>query len=285
MEYENCGNFGGIGDMETGHDRTGGESAYIRSQQKKWLCFNYGLVKGRIFYRVVNTNRNRKKLRGVLHIDIMDLSLVFSVMVGVCGTVLVHLSVTEQILKQWGQPLEEVIRQAVLNTPVLFPEKSSTLSSRVEDILSAGNWEGEAGEIERVVRTFPYQAYILENQRGIHGFNAVFYGGTLKNMAGQIGDSLFVLPSSIHEAILIPEKEGLCVAELQNMVHDVNRTSVSYDDFLSDNVYYYDREQDTIQIAGEFGSEIKDRKEYCPVKIGTGGKDCWFSGTGNICQI
>lgn len=282
MEYENFGNFESIGNMETGHGRTGGESAYIRSQQKKWRCFNYGLVKGRIFYRVVNTNRNRQKLRGALHIDIMDLSLVFSVMAGVCGTTLIHLSVTEQMLKQWGKPLKEVICQAALNTPVLFPEKSSTLSSRVEDILSVTDWEGEAGEIERVVQTSPYQAYILENRRGIYGFNAVFYGGTLKNMAGQIGDSLFVLPSSIHEAILVPEKEGVCVTELQDMVHDVNRTAVSHDDFLSDNVYYYDRKQDTIRIAGEFTSEMKDRKEYCPVKIGT---DCWFSGSGNSCQI
>lgn len=71
------------------------------------------------------------------------------------------------------------------------------------------------------------------------GATTVFYPGVLKELAEKHGTSLFLLPSSIHEFIVL-EDDGIYDAkELKDMVQEVNSSAVLPEDVLSDNVYYY----------------------------------------------
>ena len=51
-----------------------------------------------------------------------------------------------------------------------------------------------------------------------------------------------MLPSSVHEVIIVPEKAAVQKEELSVMVAEINRTQVDEEEILSDNAYYYDRE-------------------------------------------
>lgn len=53
-------------------------------------------------------------------------------------------------------------------------------------------------------------------------------------------EGYYLLPSSIHEFLIYPY-DGCTVENLLEVVKDVNRTLVSEIDFLSDNVYYFDK--------------------------------------------
>ena len=65
-------------------------------------------------------------------------------------------------------------------------------------------------------------------------------------------DTVCVLPSSIHEMIVAPVKEGTDLSdteELYSMVEDVNATAIPECDVLTTNVYTYSI-NDGLQIAG-----------------------------------
>lgn len=60
---------------------------------------------------------------------------------------------------------------------------------------------------------------------------------------------MIILPSSIHEVLLVVYEEELCMEELKEMVRHVNQTEVAKEEILSDNVYIYSRKTDKISIV------------------------------------
>ncbi len=75
----------------------------------------------------------------------------------------------------------------------------------------------------------------------------------LKTFANEKGCNLFVLPSSVHEILLICAEKEMCVAELKAIVSSVNRNPnlIEAEEVLSDSVYYYDCRIGEISIAKE----------------------------------
>ena len=70
----------------------------------------------------------------------------------------------------------------------------------------------------------------------------------LKKIADDWGCDLYILPSSVHEVIVLPDlKEE--VETLREMVCDVNENQVDKVERLSNSVYHYIRESDLIQLA------------------------------------
>ena len=76
---------------------------------------------------------------------------------------------------------------------------------------------------------------------GLRGAGTILYDGVLKRFAEKAGCDIYILPSSLHEVLLVPGTMKISVDDLKEMVKDVNRTVVSAEDFLSDNVYVYRR--------------------------------------------
>lgn len=84
--------------------------------------------------------------------------------------------------------------------------------------------------------------YVLTNESGNLGASALFYPDVKEKAAEMLGCGYYVLPSSVHECILVPESAGINEKELCDMVKQANRTVVEPKDVLSDNVYHYDRD-------------------------------------------
>ena len=77
----------------------------------------------------------------------------------------------------------------------------------------------------------------------------MFYSSKIKALADKLDSDLYILPSSIHELILIPVLENEEVETLREMVNQVNEESVENIDYLSDNVYRFNRNTEEICIA------------------------------------
>ena len=78
----------------------------------------------------------------------------------------------------------------------------------------------------------------------------MLYTDMLKQIAVQLkADSFFLLPSSVHEWIILPEWERDDVGYLREMVEEANRTAVADIDLLSNHVYRYDKNTDMVEIA------------------------------------
>lgn len=91
--------------------------------------------------------------------------------------------------------------------------------------------------------------YVLTNQRVSHGAAGILRKDLLEGFSKQIGGNFYILPSSVHETLLLADGPNIKAKELREMVQSVNREEVNKEEWLSENVYYYDREKGEPEIA------------------------------------
>lgn len=88
--------------------------------------------------------------------------------------------------------------------------------------------------------------YVLTNQYKLNGAASMFYPDVLKDFAAEQGTDLIILPSSIHEVILIPMEEGMKPDDFKHMIREVNSEEVEASEILSDHAYVYRQLEDKI---------------------------------------
>ena len=201
---------------------------------------NFSKVKTRICAKLISRERNRNLLKTVPYHEFLDLAVVYFVSVKEMdfASILIH----DNLLERWGVTEEELYSCAMQNTPLLFPENILPMSEVLKDMLSVEAMPEEAfAVIEDTI-------YVATNQSKIFGAAVLLYPRFLEHEAEALGRNFYIIPSSVHEVLIIPaEKIEQDADELLEMVKEVNTTQVSDEEVLSDNVYYYDREKNEVK--------------------------------------
>ena len=203
-------------------------------------------VKDKIAYKLINFNDNKKALRTVPYIKFLDLAKVYYVNVNVEGVGEGTILVQNRHMIEWGVSVEELEKHAVENTPKLSPLQMIDLrdvAERLEEEISE-ELRDSVPEVRK-----ENKSYVMTNQQKIFGAATMLYKDVIKNHAEKLQCDIYILPSSIHELILIPADFDMDVECMRSTVHDVNRTQVLREEVLSDSVYIYRRETDSISIA------------------------------------
>lgn len=104
--------------------------------------------------------------------------------------------------------------------------------------------------------------YVLSAESGQFGAAVLGYPEELKKAAEQLGEGFYVLPSSIHEVILLPDSKavGIDPKELQQMVAEINQQQVREEERLSNSVYHFDG-RELIAVAGPAVQEESEAKD------------------------
>ena len=205
-------------------------------------------LKDKVFYKLVNYERNREVLKTIPYISYLDLAVTFYVMVGQneCGQFMAQIE--NKHMESWGTDIKTLYALAEENTPRLFPSELKSMSDIMKEIARE---HMEDIYKKRGIKDMPLAQeenplYVLSNDNGVYGASAILYKDVLKDFADSLKKDLVILPSSIHEALLIPYDKSMEMEELREMVRTVNRQDVLESDVLSDNVYVYKRENNRV---------------------------------------
>jgi len=102
--------------------------------------------------------------------------------------------------------------------------------------------------------------FILTNNKRLYASGLVLYPELLEGVADILKDDLILLPSSVHEWIL-KKASGSDLTLLKEMVMEVNQTQLKASEYLSDEVYYYDRRAKKVLQATQTGLEVAHKVE------------------------
>lgn len=174
---------------------------------------------------------------GVIHDDLEDLTVIYCFMITEAEEPKHHIiMISNDILDAIGYTEDQIKRQAVTNAINKQPMQVSSIGSfisRVYKLSRVYNLDPQ-GLLE------PIPMYVATVSDFQFGAKVLAYPGFFEYAAAIVGGSYYILPSSIHELILIADDGTLTVEELQNTVREINETEVSESDFLSNEVYHYD---------------------------------------------
>lgn len=214
----------------------------IYEQNKNNVTFDVNIlkhfdtIKDKIVYKVVNYRSNEKLLEQVPHKRILDLAVVFYCLLdneyGRSATALIY----NNNLKNWNVTIDDVYKAALKNTPDLLHSKISSMTALFEKC--GVNVDGEEVDLKDYV---PSDMYVLTNESKLNGAACILYENVLYDFAQKLGADLYILPSSVHEVILLPKLSMFEKDELVNMVKEVNTEGVAADEVLSNHVYEYNR--------------------------------------------
>lgn len=204
----------------------------------------FGQVKGRICYRLISRKKNEELLEKIPHIEYLDMAICFyyayqSDLLG-AGSILIY----NNHLDMWNTTTEELFTLAKQNTPLLFPWEVTPLADTVQGMMECG--EEQENDYDEFWYTLPMQ--VLTNECKNHGAACVLYPDLLKKLAEKMEKNFYVIPSSIHEVILLPDGGAENGGQLREIIKEVNRTQVEPEEVLSDNLYYYNRFSNQLHI-------------------------------------
>ena len=197
----------------------------------KWFC-DFNQIRKNLVYRLVNYEANQELLSMVPHTRFLDLAKIYyaDCQIGeTSGSILIY----HTHVKEWKITEDELMAAAEENTPRLYPAKLQPLSSALKT-------ENDTGTVPM---------FVLSNTGNQNGAAAVCYKDVLESFSQKTEDDLVILPSSVHETILLPLQKSNNMDSLREMVCDINRTVLDRSEFLSDNVYIYGRLNRNILIA------------------------------------
>ena len=207
---------------------------------------DYSQVKDRITYRLINYHKNRELLTTIPHVRFLDLAVVFQYLINVEGlnnaTILIHNEHTDK----WEVNATDLFSVASINTPKLLKHEFRNMLDYLKSVNCEYIPDGlELGDIEPddIV-----PMYILSNFAGLYGAGCILYKDVLRKFADYMESDLFILPSSVHEVIIVPSDVECRPEQFREMVADVNANVVSKEEILSDTVYYYSLADDQISI-------------------------------------
>lgn len=156
--------------------------------------------------------------------------------------------VTPKDMRFWKTTIEEIVLCAIRNTyhTNQYILKSMRNYWGTNGVKIAPEYKQD--EVTEYVKR--KSVYVISTQEGRFGASAILFTDVFERICKDLNSNLYILPCSVHELILVPEDESsLATDELLKIVKEVNQTTVSEEDLLADNVYYFDRKRGTVEIA------------------------------------
>lgn len=222
---------------------------------------DYRKVKRKLVLRLIHREKNRELLKQVPHQRFQDLAVVchclmMSETIGT-GSILIH----RHHLQSWGIDDKELFRQAAENSPRLQPYSLQKMGDMLKEIMGKAIEE----RVEEICQEYPQDKenflkrtmdgvgreidacelpmYVLTNKGRYYGAACILYDGILEKMGDVFEGDFYILPSSVHEVILVKKQEEDQKEVFNEMVREVNTSQVDPQEWLSDHAYLYSKER------------------------------------------
>ena len=197
-------------------------------------------VKGRLAFRLLSKERNKETLGNYVYKEFLDLAAIVTFCAEIDEQGVKAIRVTHDLAELWNVSKEEILQAAEENTESLFPVRMEPILDtlcRVADISRDDLPEEVLAEEDSP------QIMVLTNYLGVNGATVLLYDSFLQQVYEKLRGKFIILPSSIHEVIVMPLASAPPITDSQKMVEQINRSAVKEEEILSDSVYLYDGEK------------------------------------------
>ena len=205
------------------------------------LFTDWSQIRGTIRCRLVNTEKNKHLLSEMPHREVLDLSIVYYLQVKVSGSAEGTIHIRNEHMKFWHTDEASLYTEAWKNMHAAGDADISSIMDIIASVLDMPQ--------PHTAPVLDSQMYVLTNRNRLYGAVHMADLQKMAEIADKMNTDLWILPSSIHEVILIPGILKNNAAELAQMVCEINKTELSAGEILSCHVYYFSRNTGKISIA------------------------------------
>lgn len=217
---------------------------------------DWNFVKNQVYFSLINRERNNEYLSDRPYRDFLDLAIIYYIDIselglGIpCDTGRMNLVITNDILESFRISEDELYECAKNNMYSLTPFCQYIHDLMIDNIanrLDSGCLgDEEARSIASQVFTGRnFDVMLLTNEHKCRGSGMILNSDVMKDIADKFDSDFYIIPSSIHEVLLVSTNSPISKTDIFQMVHEVNYQTVSDEEFLSNNLYFYDSDEET----------------------------------------
>lgn len=227
---------------------------------------NYENARKKLFIRVSSAETNMDMLQNVPHQLMEDLAITYHILINMNDDGLSTTTVTNEMMKNYGITKEQLHADAMENSPGIMPPQIAPMGSIMEQLLGIDtrNAEMEAPAVD--IMEVPTQCMLEENpmvvvtnNQIVEGASVIFYPGIMDKIGEAFEGNLFILPSSVHETIVLPDNGDFDHRMLKDMVQEINANEVRPEEQLTNEVYHYDAKEHVFEKAERFSERQKEK--------------------------
>lgn len=205
--------------------------------------FEFDKIKSRITCRIVNIELNKLFLADRPYTQMEDLAVVYDIQMGQIGNDNGFIPIKKSMQEYFGIDIKRLHYMAVGNMERLSP---CICDGLINMIMGFQQHSDEDKDFEK--NKMDESMLVLKDKNGIYGAAVVLNDKVMVSVAERLGGDFYVLPSSIHEIIVLPKDPSVDFRMLEAMVREINVTEVAPDEILSNHVYeYYAKERKLVR--------------------------------------
>ena len=217
-----------------------GQGALTAELISPGLISDYEQVRPMLQMRAYDTEKNEKRLEGIVHHCFGDYSSGYAIVLNNSPERTMSVMVTPAMLEMWGITKKRLHDDTILSDlskePVLMDIGAAMFS-----VMGEGEGKNYLDkDTPREALGPGKELMCLTNAEKVNGAGLILNSVVQEKIAQVFGGSYFVLPSSIHEVLVLPDDGSHTAKELGMMVHEINATELNPEDILSDKVQIYD---------------------------------------------
>lgn len=214
---------------------------------------NYEAMKKTLAIDIISAERNEILLQKVPHELMEDMAAVYRFVLNNSEAGRETVLVTKDMLNNMGIIEEQLMSDAKEIAPKIRPVVIQGMNEVMKEKM--GEEEFEKIDLPNEENEILFLASVPD---GICGAGVLAYPNFMEQAADIIGGDFFILPSSIHEVLLVPDDGSWSARALKTLVENVNETEVRPEEKLTDSVYHYDSKAHIFELAEKF----EDRKNF-----------------------
>ena len=218
---------------------------------------DYSRMKDKLAMEVVSSETNAEMLKTVPHKDMEDMAIVYRFVLSSDEDGRSSVLVTNQMLDVMGITAEQLHADAMENAPQLKPVE---IKGMTEVLCELMGFE-QASEMGIPINPEEEQMYVASVPDKVHGASVIAYEGFMDKAAERAGGDFYILPSSLHEVLIVPDTGQMSLTELENMVREVNATQVAPEDKLTDSVYHYDSKEKIFELGEKYVERMQNKEQ------------------------
>lgn len=199
----------------------------------------------RILYQLMNYEKNKKLLEFIPHIPYLDMAIVFYFWEEREGVERAACLLSNQAMESMELTLEELEQIASENTPKDLPVSVHSIEEVIEELLEDAMPDYSYHDDDSIPAV---PMHVVTNKEKLFGASAILYPQVLWSLGQSLQDDFYVLPSSIHECIVVPVSAVQSQESLKEIVEEINREQVPPGEILSNNVFCYCRKSDSLSF-------------------------------------
>lgn len=213
------------------------------------IIIDFNIAKNNIIAKVINKDRNEYVMNSCPYALFGDMIITFAIQVSNNEKGVSSIRVTNKLMNDWKVDLSDLIAAAYQNTKKIYKMKITKIQDLLYQLMQRAGSEID----KKIFDNAPSDPmmYVVTSTTNLNGSYYLTDRESLIEIAQYIqSDEFYILPSSIHEFIVIPyDGTAHNTDELFAMVKEVNATELALDEILADNVYTFNAKTEELRTA------------------------------------